>query len=198
MNTRPSLQEIVNELAHTQVRDCYQCGKCTAGCPAAGRMEIAPNQLVRLVQAGQLERALVSEALWHCVSCQTCTTRCPKSVNCAGVLDALRQIAVERGIESPAQQRTTVFLKAFLANIRKNGRVGELELVGQFKTRVFLKDLNIPFLMKDALLGPKMMGKGKLHLVGEKAKDRAVVDRIFAKCLAQTHETVAPEEGHKH
>lgn len=198
MNTQPSPQEIVNELAHTRVQDCYQCGKCTAGCPAAERMDVAPNQLVRLVQAGQLERAAGSEAIWLCVSCQTCTTRCPKSVNCAGVLDALRQIAVERAADAPAQRRTTLFLKAFLANVRRNGRVSELELVGQFKTSVFMKDLNVPFLMKDALLGPRMMGKGKLHLIGEKVRDRAVVARIFEKCMHQTHETVKVETGHSH
>lgn len=189
-------QALVNQLAHTRVQDCYQCGKCTAGCPAAERMDLSPNQLVRMVQAGQLDRALRAEALWQCVSCQTCTTRCPKSVNCAGVLDALRQIAVERSVEAPAQRRTTLFLKAFLQNVRRNGRVNELELVGQFKTSVFLKDLNVPFLMKDAMLGPKMMGKGKLHLKGEKVRDRELVGRIFDRCLARTHETMkTAEEG---
>lgn len=191
-----SAQAIINQLAHTRVQDCYQCGKCTAGCPAAERMDLSPNQLVRLVQAEQLDRALRAESLWQCVSCQTCTTRCPKSVNCAGVLDALRQIAVERGVEAPAQRRTTMFLKAFLQNVRRNGRVNELELVGQFKTSVFMKDLNVPFLMKDALLGPKMMGKGKLHLKGEKARDRELVGRIFDRCMARTHETLkTAEEG---
>lgn len=189
-------QALVNQLAHTRVQDCYQCGKCTAGCPTAERMDLSPNQLVRLVQAGQFDRALRAEALWQCVSCQTCTTRCPKSVNCAGVLDALRQIAVERSVEAPAQRRTTLFLKAFLQNVRRNGRVNELELVGQFKTSVFLKDLNVPFLMKDAMLGPKMMGKGKLHLKGEKVRDRELVGRIFDRCLARTHETLkTAEEG---
>lgn len=198
MNPISNPQQIVNELAHTRVQDCYQCGKCTAGCPAAERMDLSPNQLVRLAQTGQLERALACEAIWLCVSCQTCTTRCPKSVNCAGVLDALRQIAVERAADAPAQRRTILFLKAFLANVRRNGRVAEFELVGQFKTSVFLKDLSIPFLMKDALLGPKMMGKGKLHLKGEKVRDRALVGRIFEKCLRQTHETVKTESGHEH
>jgi heterodisulfide reductase subunit C len=111
------------------------------------------------------------------------------------VIDALRQIAVERSVDSSAQRRTTLFLKAFLQNVRKNGRVAEFELVGQFKTSVFLKDLNVPFLMKDAMLGPKMLGKGKLHLKGEQVRDRALVGRIFDRCLAQTHETVKAAEG---
>ena len=155
-----------------RVRDCYQCGKCTAGCPVADRMDLMPNQLVRLIQLGQHERALRAQAIWLCVSCQTCSTRCPKSVNCAGVMDALRELSVEAGLAAPAQQRTIAFQQAFLQNIRRNGRLNELELVGQFKTSVFFKDLNLPFLFKDALLAPKMMQRGKFHLTGEKVRDR--------------------------
>lgn len=164
------------------VDDCYQCGKCTAGCPVAERMDVMPNQVVRLVQAGQLDRAAGTEAIWLCVSCQTCTTRCPKSVDIADVMDALREKSVENGSASKTQHRTVIFQKAFLDNIRRNGRLNELELVGQFKTSAFMKDMSIPLLMKDAILAPLMMKRGKLHLVGEKVRDRKIVDRIFAKC----------------
>lgn len=164
------------------VDDCYQCGKCTAGCPMAERMDVMPNQVVRLVQMGHVDRASKTEAIWLCVSCQTCSTRCPKSVDCADVMDALRQKSVEDGSANKAQRRTVIFQKAFLDNIRRNGRLNELELVGMFKTNAFMKDLSIPLLLKDALLAPQMMKRDKLHLVGEKARDRKIVDRIFAKC----------------
>ena len=54
--------------------------------------------------------------------------------------------------------------------------------MGAFKTQAFLKDLSIPLLMKDALLAPQMMKRDKLHFAGKPARDRQVVDRIFAKC----------------
>lgn len=164
------------------VDDCYQCGKCTAGCPMAERMDVMPNQVVRLVQIGHVDRASKTEAIWLCVSCQTCSTRCPKSVDCADVMDALRQKSVEDGSANKTQRRTVIFQKAFLDNIRRNGRLNELELVGMFKTNAFMKDLSIPLLLKDALLAPQMMKRDKLHLVGEKVRDRTIVDRIFAKC----------------
>jgi hypothetical protein len=63
--------------------------------------------------------------------------------------------------------------------------LNELELVGVFKTMAFLKDISIPFLFKDSLLAPKMMRRHKFHLVGEKVRDRGVVDRIFARCMAE-------------
>lgn len=190
----PTLQNI-ESLAHTHLADCYQCGKCTAGCPVSSRMDLMPNQLLRQVQLGLIDRAMRSEALWQCVSCQTCSTRCPKQVDCAGVMDALRQLAVENNAEAPGQRRTTIFQKAFLGSVRRNGRVSEVELIGEFKTRAFLKELNIPFLMKDALLAPQLIKRGKFHLVGEKVHDRAVVERIFERCLNDTTTSDTPENG---
>ena len=170
------------DLAHTNVQACYQCGKCSAGCPVADKMDLLPNQLVRLVQMGRIDRALGAGTLWECVSCMTCSTRCPKSVDCAGIMDALRQLAVEHQMTSPRQQRTIVFQQAFLNNIRHNGRLREVELIRQFKTRAFFKDLNLPLLFKDVLLAPKMLLRGKLHLMGERAQDRDVVGPIFDRC----------------
>lgn len=183
----------IDAFAHTRVTDCYQCGKCTAGCPMAERMDLPPNQLVRLVQLGLEKRAMESEAIWLCVACQTCSARCPKSVDCAGVMDILRELsasakasadqAARKTLVAPAQRRTVIFQKAFLQNIRRNGRLNELELVGEFKIRGFLGDLSVPLLMKDALLAPRMAGRGKLHLVGERVRDRGVVGRIFQRCM---------------
>jgi heterodisulfide reductase subunit C len=170
-------------LAHIAIQDCYQCGKCTAGCPVAERMELAPNQVVRLVQLGHVDRAMRACAIWECVSCQTCTTRCPKSVDCAAVMDALRQMAFRSGLAATPARRTVLFQKAFLQNIRRNGRLNELELIAWFKTAAFLGDLSLPLLFKDAMLAPRMRARGKLHIVGEKVRDRRVVDRIFARCL---------------
>jgi len=148
-------------------------------------MDVQPNQIVRLVQMDQVDKAMRTEAIWLCVSCQTCTTRCPKSVNCAGIMDALRQLSVENGVECPGVRRTVIFQKVFLDNIRRNGRLKELELVGFFKTKAFLKDPSVPFLFKDSLLAPKMIRRGKFHLMGEAVRDRSVVDRIFRRCLSE-------------
>jgi heterodisulfide reductase subunit C len=181
MPDEPTIAD-VERIAHASVRDCYQCGKCSAGCPQAHAMDVLPNQLVRWVQLGRIDKAMRAAAVWQCVSCMTCSTRCPKSVNCAGVLDALRQLSVEHDAAAPGQRRTIVFQQAFLDNIRRNGRLREMELVGIFKTKAFFGDLNIPLLMKDALLAPQMMKRGKFHLFGERVRDRGLVQRIFERC----------------
>ena len=165
----------------TQVLACYQCGKCTAGCPVAPHMDSPPTKIIRLLQLGDGEGALRANSIWQCVSCQTCSTRCPKSVDCAGVMDALRQMAFERGVASPAQRRTVVFQKVFLDNIRRNGRLAEIELIAAFKGEVFFRDRSLPFLFEDAGLAPQLQRRRKLHLRGERVRDRGVVARIFER-----------------
>ena len=83
-----------------------------------------------------------------------------------------------------ARQRTLLFQKAFLDNIRRNGRLRELELVGAFKLRAFFRDRSLRALMKDSFLAPKLMQRGKLHFGGQRVKDRGVVGRIFARCMS--------------
>ena len=200
MPTRIDTAEI-DRLAHTSVGDCYQCGKCSAGCPMAEHMDLLPNQLIRLVQLGRIDRAMRSQSIWKCVSCMTCSTRCPKSVDCAAVMDALRQLAVARGVAAEDRIRTVLFQRAFLDNIRRNGRLCEVELIGVFKTKAFLADRNIPLLMKDALLAPQLMKRKKFHLRGERVQDRGIVERIFQKCepaMAASPSAVPSANGSHH
>jgi heterodisulfide reductase subunit C len=75
---------------------CYQCGKCSAGCLFAEHMDLLPNQIIRLVQLGD-EEVLAAKAPWVCASCLACAVRCPKGVDIAAVMEALRQLALRQG-----------------------------------------------------------------------------------------------------
>lgn len=172
----------VEQLARTQFALCYQCGKCTAGCPRSQRMDAPPTRLIRWLQIGEEARALAAEAIWDCVSCQTCSARCPQGVDCASIMDALRQIAFTRDTVAPARRRVVAFQQAFLDNIRRNGRLNELELTASFKLRAFRHDHAIEPLFQDASLAPQLRKRGKLHLKSERVRDREVVARIFKKC----------------
>ena len=173
----------VERLAHTKAADCYQCGKCTAGCPRGEVMDNGPTRIMRLVQTGAIDEAAKSESIWQCVSCLTCSTRCPKSVNVAGVMDALRQISVEKKITAKKYASTVLFQKEFLKNIRRNGRTNELELVAAYKISGFLGNFNPFWALSDAKLGPAMLTRGKLHFMpGSPVKDKALVKRIFDQC----------------
>jgi heterodisulfide reductase subunit C len=175
--------EQVETLAHTKVVDCYQCGKCSAGCPMGEKMDILPSTLIRLVQCGDVATASKSAAVWQCVSCLTCSARCPQSVNIAGVMDALKQISIEKKLVHPSAKRIVAFQRSFLDTIYRNGRTNELELVAEYKIRGFLHDFNPAKALKDAELGLPMLWRGKLHLkVGAPVKNKALVKRIFKKC----------------
>jgi len=87
----------VNELSGENVYSCYQCGRCSSGCPFVFEMDILPNQIIRLVQMGREEELIGSKALFLCASCFTCQSRCPKGINIANVAEAVRHLIEPKG-----------------------------------------------------------------------------------------------------
>ncbi len=159
-------QEVIRRSGE-RVDWCYQCGKCTAGCPVAFAMDIEPSRVMRLVQLGQEERVLKSRAIWLCVGCQTCTTRCPQEIDPAKIMDTLREMALEKGLV--ADREVATFFRSFLDNIRRHGRLFEPALVLQY-------NLRSGHLFQDADKGPLMLLKGKLPLIP--SRNGAIVQRI--------------------
>ncbi len=86
----------VEDISGQNVLACYQCGKCSAGCPMVSLMDLLPNQIIRLVQLGQFDDVLNSKTIWLCASCFSCTTRCPKGVDLAKVMEALRLLLLRK------------------------------------------------------------------------------------------------------
>lgn len=165
--TRKFTEEIIRRSGE-RVDWCYQCGKCTAGCPVVFAMDIEPSRVMRLVQLGQEEKVLKSKTIWVCVGCQTCTTRCPQEIEPAKVMDTLREMAMEKGYAS--DREVVTFFKSFLDNIRKYGRTFEPMLVFQY-------NLKSGHLFQDADKAPLLLSKGKLPL--RPSGNSASVRRIF-------------------
>ena len=88
--------EKVEEISGQNLLACYQCGKCSAGCPAVSEMDILPNQIIRYAQLGLKDELLQSKSIWVCATCLTCNSRCPKGINVAVVFEALRQILLRK------------------------------------------------------------------------------------------------------
>ena len=120
-HTKSEIEEIMGQSPNL----CYQCGKCSAGCPIREYMDVSPNQVVRLVQLGLLEEALKTKTIWLCAGCLTCTTRCPKEFELAKFMDAMREIAMRHGIK-PTEKNLLRFHKSFLRQIKNTGRAFEL------------------------------------------------------------------------
>jgi len=88
----------VEEISGENLNACYQCGKCTAGCPSVSAMDVPPHTVIRLLQLGQIREVLKAEVIWLCAACQTCKVRCPKGVDLAKIMEALRQIILRKNI----------------------------------------------------------------------------------------------------
>jgi len=113
----------VADISGQNVLACYQCGRCSAGCPMVTLMDLLPNQIIRLVQLGQVGDVLNSKTIWLCASCFTCTTRCPKGVDLAKVMEALRLLLLRKNDNyvEPSELDTDEKLRqiALVSNFRK-------------------------------------------------------------------------------
>src|SRR4030042_691061 len=113
---------------------CYQCQKCSSGCPVAEHFDLAPNQLMRAIQFGQKEIVLHSTTIWLCAMCETCATRCPHDINITKIMDALKIMAQREGIESKVPS-VPLFYRAALRGIKWFGRMYEAGLMGELYLR---------------------------------------------------------------
>jgi heterodisulfide reductase subunit C2 len=165
--------ERVSELSHQVVGRCYYCLRCSAGCPAAYAMDYTPAQILRLVQLGQKETVLRSSAIWLCIGCETCGTRCPNEIHAGGVIDALRQMALAEGV-AVGERRVYRLHEAFLDSIRTWGRLHELTMLMEYKVRS-------GDLLSDLDMGVDMFVKGKIHPLPKRIAGMRDVKRLFGK-----------------
>jgi heterodisulfide reductase subunit C len=176
-----TLAKLIQERTHVDVRACYQCGRCTAGCPVAYAMDAGPHQIMRGLQLEQPDWVFGRNTYWICASCITCTTRCPCEVDIARVMDGLRELAWEEGVR-PSAPTVKAFHRVFLDLVRLTGRMYEPGLIG-------LYNLRSGHLLASMDLALPMVTHGKIDLLPKRFRGQDEVNRIF--------ERVARKEGRK-
>jgi heterodisulfide reductase subunit C2 len=170
-------REKLAERVQADVRDCYQCGNCSAGCPAAFTFDYTPNQLMRMLQIGLVEKVLDSKAIQLCVQCLTCTGRCPRNIDIAGIFEDLKTVAVAQGRDVPELVKT--FNDAFMKAVARFGRLPEFYDMATFYTRT----MNPKMAIGNVGLMVPVMSKRKMPLVPHKAKGADEVGRIYKKTM---------------
>ena len=96
---RSELVKKVSEISGENLAACYQCGKCSSGCPSADRMDNIPSQFIKLIQLGMDEKVKISNTPWVCLTCFICTVRCPKGIDIARIMEAARLLQSRANVD---------------------------------------------------------------------------------------------------
>jgi len=113
------------------IRECIQCGTCSASCPNAGRMDYTPRELIAMTRAGMREEILSSNAMWFCASCYLCTVRCPRDIKPTELMHALECLAV-RYRQSSGRTLTPKMYRSFTDFVYSIGSVPEVSFMTWF------------------------------------------------------------------
>ena len=93
---KAAMVEQILRSSGVDVRKCMRCGKCTATCPAFDEMEYHPHQFVYMVERGDIEKLTSSPSIWRCLSCFACMERCPRQVEPAKLIEAVRLATIRQ------------------------------------------------------------------------------------------------------
>ncbi len=161
------IAEAITEKLDNSLLLCFQCAKCTDGCPLAFAMDIYPHEIIRLLLFGLENEALKSSAIWVCSSCYTCTTRCPNEVDVAGIMDYLKQKAISTGVADSATRDVQKFHETFMKTVERFGRVNEPYLLMSYflDPQVIKKRYRKGLVSDDIRMGISLLTKGRIKLV---------------------------------
>ena len=160
------------------IRACIQCGMCTGSCPTANRWDYPPRRAIAMVRAGLRQELLSSNSMWFCVSCYSCTVRCPRDIKPADIMHALEILAIRSGL-STKRSRTPVMYQCFVDSAKGNGRVYELGMM----IKLFLK--TNPFsALKMAPIGLGLLLHRRLPLKPSRIKGMGELRTILDKARA--------------
>lgn len=153
---------------------CYQCKKCSVGCPLLPEMDYGPHQIVHALRLGLKDLVLNSRTIWICVACETCTTRCPQGVDIVKIMDASRIFAKENKV-TPKIKEVPAFHTSVLTILKYFGRLYEFGVVIllKFRTGQFMRDVK---------MGLKLIRIGKLSILPDFTMAMKI-NRLFSKAL---------------
>ena len=174
----------LQSLTGQNVMLCYQCKKCTLGCPSAYAMRMKPHEMMRAIQLGLTEEIYWSGTIWICSSCETCNTRCPQDINVLRVIDGLREMSKELDYYNP-QPAIPAFHRIFMSLVERFGRMYVLGLAVLINMRMLT-----PF--KDIDMASPLLLKGKLKPLPHFSRGAREFCRVMnrMKALERGQETV--------
>lgn len=156
--------------AGIDLKDCYQCGKCAAGCPVAGTADINCRQVIRDLQLGLLDEVLSARMPWLCLGCATCVTRCPQNVDMPSLNESICRYAVANNrVAVKAGQK---FDDIFLDTVQAKGVNDEVAFAMKF-------NVSTGRFFQDVANSPRMFSRGLLAGDGYAPSDAAEVREMM-------------------
>jgi len=117
-------KEKINELSGEKIDLCFQCGACSSSCPMSQEMDYLPSKVMRMTQLGMKE-VLNTKTIWVCTTCFNCEVRCPRGIDIANVMEAIRQLVLRQKFdkvkldELTAEELRELPQIALVSNLRK-------------------------------------------------------------------------------
>jgi len=156
-----------------KIKECIQCGTCSASCPSAAAMEYSPREIIACLRAGMLDKVLNANTVWMCVSCYSCTVRCPAGIPFTDIMYELKRLELDKGLSKDSHAATMA--KTFVECVDRHGRNAEAELIRKYYLRTNPLDVlgQIPLTMK-------LLKRGRLAFLPHNIKGREGLRKMMA------------------
>jgi heterodisulfide reductase subunit C len=168
MAARPTFSGEISNMLHAShgnpIETCMQCGTCSATCPVAGFMDHTPRRLIGMIRADLKDEVLASSTYWFCASCYHCTVRCPKGIDIAELMYALKRYSMWKGSYREGLIGP-VFSEAFVKMILRSGRSYEPVLAPSY-----MLSFNLREMLQEAQTATSLMLKGRLPVLPPRIK----------------------------
>jgi heterodisulfide reductase subunit C len=175
--------EVAAQVGSLDPAYCFQCGVCSGSCPTSDRMEYGPRRIMHMIRLGLADQVLRSRDIWLCVSCFSCSSRCPQRVEICEVMSVLRNLSIAKGL---AKDEEAIFSQTFVNVLQRHGRMYEMEvLLRYYASKPGLGGLVA--LLKQASLGMSMFRKGKISLRPEHIENTEELKQLAIKIGRETH-----------
>ena len=183
------LEDVYSIPGGDKVKECIQCGTCSASCPTSYAMDYTPREVIAALRAGMLDRVLKSNTIWLCASCYSCTVRCPSGIKLTDVMYELKRLAIEFNL-APKNIKTPIVSKLFVSIVDKYGRISETELVSKFMMKT--NPLSIVSMIPRAY---KLFMRGRLPLIPHRIKGTRDLQKSTGALVSGVHPGTTAKEA---
>jgi heterodisulfide reductase subunit C len=170
---------LLHAAAGNPLTTCIQCGTCSGTCPvaSAGFMDHTPRRLIAMIRADRKEQVLKSNTYWYCASCYQCTVRCPRGIDIAEMMYALKRYSIWKGSHQKDLIGPT-FSETFVQTIMRSGRSFEPVLATTYLFTYGFQDM-----LQEAATATGLMLKGRMPLLPPRIKRLENFKRMVRKIV---------------